>query len=165
MILTVQKLFHHVSHTLFKFHLDPKYATSEDLYLRDPLQVATRKEIKHCHHVSQVLSSKHTQQKFSSNANSAATQIQQQHKFSGNANSAVGHSATQIKRLEFSDATFGSWTFGDANSAAGDLATQTSSSPRNFIIQISPRNSDFTSKIQIFAHELRQSLTGQISRL
>ncbi|KZV48838.1 hypothetical protein F511_15487 [Dorcoceras hygrometricum] len=24
MILTVQKLFHHVSHTLFKFHLDPK---------------------------------------------------------------------------------------------------------------------------------------------
>ncbi|KZV39692.1 hypothetical protein F511_22717 [Dorcoceras hygrometricum] len=58
MILTVQKLFHHVSHTLFKFHLDPKYATSEDLYIRDPLQVATRKEIKHCHHVSQVLSSK-----------------------------------------------------------------------------------------------------------
>ncbi|KZV25026.1 hypothetical protein F511_44766 [Dorcoceras hygrometricum] len=58
-----------------------------------------------------------------------------------------------------SNATFSSWTFGDANSAAGDLATQTSSSPRNFIIQISPRNSDFTSKIQIFAHELRQSLT------
>ncbi|KZV18058.1 hypothetical protein F511_30122 [Dorcoceras hygrometricum] len=60
MILTVQKLFHHVSHTLFKFHLDPKYATSEDLYIRDPHQVATRKEIKHCHHVSQVLSSKQT---------------------------------------------------------------------------------------------------------
>ncbi|KZV33876.1 hypothetical protein F511_15489 [Dorcoceras hygrometricum] len=60
-----------------------------------------------------------------------------------------------------SDATFSSWTFGDANSAAGDLATQTSSSPRNFIIQISPRNSDFTSKIQIFAHELRQSLTAE----
>ncbi|KZV16773.1 putative WRKY transcription factor 3 [Dorcoceras hygrometricum] len=57
MILTVQKLFHHVSHTLFKFHLDPK-ATSEDLYIRDPHQVATRKEIKHCHHVPQVLSSK-----------------------------------------------------------------------------------------------------------
>ncbi|KZV51396.1 hypothetical protein F511_17267 [Dorcoceras hygrometricum] len=58
MILTVQKLFHHVSHTLFKFHPDPKYATSKDLYIRDPLQVATRYEIKHCHHVSHVLSSK-----------------------------------------------------------------------------------------------------------
>ncbi|KZV32428.1 hypothetical protein F511_44734 [Dorcoceras hygrometricum] len=28
MILTVQKLFHHVSHTLFKFHLDPKTSVS-----------------------------------------------------------------------------------------------------------------------------------------
>ncbi|KZV24722.1 hypothetical protein F511_23821 [Dorcoceras hygrometricum] len=98
-----------------------------------------------------------TQQKFSSNANSAATQIQQQHKFSGNANSAVGHSATQIKRLEFSDATFGSWTFGDANSAAGDLATQTSSSPRNFIIQIS-RNPDFCSRTSTVAYSFEHSI-------
>ncbi|KZV34023.1 cysteine-rich repeat secretory protein 3-like [Dorcoceras hygrometricum] len=64
MILTVQKLFLHVSHTLFKFHLDPQYATSEDLYIRDPLQVATRKEIKHCHRVSQVLSSKQSKWAF-----------------------------------------------------------------------------------------------------
>ncbi|KZV43204.1 hypothetical protein F511_21247 [Dorcoceras hygrometricum] len=34
-----------------------KYATSEDLYIHDPLQVATRYGIKHCHHVSHVLSS------------------------------------------------------------------------------------------------------------
>ncbi|KZV28259.1 hypothetical protein F511_02129 [Dorcoceras hygrometricum] len=75
--------------------------------------------------------------------NSAAAQIQQQRKFSSDANSAVGHSAMQIQQLEFSDATFSSWTFGDANSAAGDLATQTSSSPRNYIIQISRHKSRF----------------------
>ncbi|KZV37876.1 DNA-directed RNA polymerase IV subunit 1-like [Dorcoceras hygrometricum] len=75
--------------------------------------------------------------------NSAATQMQQQRKFSSDANSAIGHSATQIQQLEFSDVTFSSWTFGDANSAAGDLATQTSSSPRNFIIQVSRHKSRF----------------------
>ncbi|KZV30063.1 hypothetical protein F511_06568 [Dorcoceras hygrometricum] len=34
------------------------YATSEDLYVRDSIQVATRYGIKNCHHISHVLSSK-----------------------------------------------------------------------------------------------------------
>ncbi|KZV41232.1 hypothetical protein F511_42162 [Dorcoceras hygrometricum] len=43
-----------------------------------------------------------------------ATQTQQRRKFSSGANSAVGHSATQIQQLEFSDVTFSSWPFSDA---------------------------------------------------
>ncbi|KZV25995.1 phragmoplast orienting kinesin 2 [Dorcoceras hygrometricum] len=98
--------------------------------------------------------------------NHLLVEIKQQRKFNSNANSA----ATQIQQLAIQRRKFSSWNLATQHSAVGHLATRIQQlSDADFIVSTKLHNSDFSTQIQIldagnFTREIMRELSREQAR-